>query len=88
MPPRPTSGDNLAAARPSVEQNESGINLLVHANLFDYRELEIAKALARNPVSNLEIDLPKHYAPNHLVPEGEMRVLRVKARKSYQRKLS
>jgi len=59
LPPCATSGDDLAAARPSVQHDEAGINL--HANLVDYSELEIAKALARQSV---EISLPKHYAPN------------------------
>ena len=39
----------------------------LHANLVDHTELEIAKAFARHSV---EIGLPKHYAPNHVVPEG------------------
>jgi len=47
---------------PSVQHDEAGINL--HANLVDYTELEIAKALARHSV---EIGLSKHYAPNHVV---------------------
>ena len=74
LPPRATFGD--AAARPSVQYNEAGIDL--HANLVDYTELEIAKALARHSV---EIGLPKHYAPNHVVPEGKMRVVGLKAKK-------
>ena len=70
LPPRATSGDDSAAARPSVQHDEAGIDL--HANLVDYTELEIAKALARHSV---EIGLPKHYAPHHVVPEGKMRVV-------------
>jgi len=54
-PPRATSGDDSAAVRPSVQHDEAGIDL--HANLVDYTELEIAKALARQFV---EIGLPKH----------------------------
>ena len=71
-----TSGDELAAAHPSVQHDEAGINLC--ANLADYSELKIAKALARHSV---EIGLPKHYAPNHLVLEGKMHVVGVKAKK-------
>ena len=62
--------------RPSVQHDEAGINL--HANLVDYSRLEIAKALARHSV---EISLPKHYAPNHVVPEGKMRVVGIKAKR-------
>ena len=80
LPPRATSGDDSAAARPSVQHDEAGIDL--HANLVDYTELEIAKALARHSV---EIGLPNHYAPNQLftvrVPEGNMRVVGVKTKK-------
>ena len=76
FPPRATSGNDSAAARPSVQHDEAGIGL--HANLVDYTELEIAKALARHSV---EIGLPKHHAPNHLVPEGKMRVVGIKAKK-------
>jgi len=76
LPPRATSGDTSAAARPSVQHSEAGIDL--HANLVDYMELEIAKALARHSV---EIGLPKHYAPNHVVPEGNMCVVEIKAKK-------
>jgi len=76
LPPRATSGDDSAAARPSVQHDEAGIGQ--HANLVDYTELEIAKALARHSV---EIGLPKHYAPNHVVPEGKMRVVGIKAKK-------
>ena len=65
LPPRATSVDDLAAARPSVQHDEAGMDL--HANLVDYTELEIAKALARHSV---EIGLPKHYTPNHVVPEA------------------
>jgi len=50
----------------------------LHANLANYSELEIAKVLARHSV---EIGPPKHYAPNHLVLEGKMRVVGVKAKK-------
>ena len=32
------------------------------------------------------IDLPKHYAPNHLIPEGKMRVVAVKAKKISSKK--
>ena len=76
LPSRATSGDDSAAARPSVQHDEASIGLL--ANLVDYTELEIAKALARHSV---EIGLPKHYAPNHVVPEGKMRVVGIKAKK-------
>ena len=75
LPPRDTFGDDSAAARPSVQHDEAGIDL--HANLVDYGELEIAKALARHLV---EIGLPKHYAPNHVVLEGKMRVVGIKAK--------
>ena len=77
FPPRANSGNDSAAARPSVQHDEAGNNL--HANLVDYSELEIAKALARHSV---EIGLPKHYAPNHVVPEGKMRVIGIKAKKN------
>ena len=76
LPLRATSGDDSAAARPSAQHDGVGINL--HANLVDYTKLEIAKALARRSV---EIGLPKHYAPNHVVPEGKMRVVGMKAKK-------
>jgi len=76
LPPRATSDDDLAAARPSVQHDAAGIDL--HANFVDYSEVEIAKALARHSV---EIGLPKHYAPNHVVPEGKMRVVGIKAKK-------
>ena len=76
LPPRATFGNDSAAARPSVQHDEAGIGL--HANLVDYTELEIAKALARHSV---EIGLSKHYAPNHVVPEGKMRVVGIKAKK-------
>ena len=75
LPPRATSGDDSAAARPSVQHDEAGIDL--HANL-DYTKLEITKALARHSV---EIGLPKHYAPNHVVPEGNMHVVGIKSKK-------
>jgi len=67
LPPRATSGDDSAAARPSIQHDEAGIDL--HANLVDYTELKIAKALARHSV---EIGLPKHYDPNHVVPKGNL----------------
>jgi len=58
---RAPSVDDVAAARHFfVEYDDDGIDL--HANLANYSELEIAKALARHFV---EIGLPKHYAPNH-----------------------
>jgi len=76
LPSRATSGDDSATARPSVQHDEAGIDL--HANLVDYTELEIAKALARHSV---EMGLPKHYAPNHVVPEGKMHVVGIKAKK-------
>jgi len=76
LPPRTTSGDDSAAVRPSVQHDEAVIDL--HANLVDYTELEIAKALACHSV---EIGLPKHYAPNHVVQEGKMRVVGIKAKK-------
>ena len=76
LPPRATSGDTSAAAHPSVQHEEAYIDL--HANLVDYTELEIAKALACHSV---EIGLPKYYAPNHVVPEGSMRVVGIKAKK-------
>ena len=76
LPPRATSVNTGSVAPPSVEYDESDFDN--HANLADYTELEIAKALARHSV---EIGLPKHYATNHLVPEGKMRVVAVKAQK-------
>jgi len=54
LPPCATSGDDLAAARPSIQHDEASIDL--HANLVDYSELKIAKALARHSV---EIGPPK-----------------------------
>jgi len=72
LPPRATSGNDLAAARPSGQHDEAGIDL--HANLIDYNELEIAKALARHSV---EIGI----APNHVVPEGKMRIVGIMAKK-------
>jgi len=75
LPPRATSVDTSAAARPSAQHDGAGINL--HANLVDYTELEIAKALACHSV---EIGLSKHYAPNHVVLEGNMRVIGIKAK--------
>jgi len=79
LPSRATSGDDSAAARPFVPHDEAGIDL--HANLHDYTELEIAKALARHSV---EIGLPKHYAQNHVVQEG----IESSPRKSHRQKLS
>jgi len=76
LPPCATSDNDPATARPSVQHDEAGIDL--HANLVDYSELEIARALARHSV---EIGLPKHYALNHVVPEGKMRVVGIKAKK-------
>jgi len=76
LPPCATSCDDLAAVRLSVQHDEAGIDL--HANLVDYTELNIAKALARHSV---EIGLPKHYALNNVVPEGKMRVVGIKAKK-------
>jgi len=76
LPSRASSGDDSATARPSVQHDEAGINL--HANLVNCTELEIAKALARHSV---EIGLPKHYALNHVVLEGKMRVVGIKAKK-------
>jgi len=76
LSPRASSGDDSAAARPSFQHDEVGIDL--QANLVDYTELEIAKALARHSV---EMGLPKHHAPNHLVSEGKMRVVGIKAKK-------
>jgi len=52
--------------------------LATNNNLVDYSKLEIAKVLARHSV---EIGLPKHYAPNHVVPEGKIRVVGIKAKK-------
>jgi len=76
LPPRATSGNASAAARPAVQHNEAGINL--HTSLVDYTKLEIAKALARHSV---EVGLPKHYAKNHVVLESKMRVVGIKAKK-------
>jgi len=76
LPPRATSGDDSAAVRPSVQHDEAGIDL--HTNIVDNTQLEIAKALVRHSV---EIGLPKHYAPNHVVLEGKMRVIGIKAKK-------
>jgi len=81
LPPHTTSGNDLAFARPSVENDEAGTDL--HANLADYSELKIAKALAPHSV---EIGLPKLYAPTYLVPEGKMRVVDVKAKKISSKK--
>jgi len=77
---------NFAATRCapfSSTHRSCGINL--HANLVDYSELEITKVLARRSV---EIGLPKHYTPDHVVPKGKMRVFGIKAKKSHRRKLS
>ena len=73
---RASSGDDSAAVRPSLQHDEAGIDL--HANLVDYTEFEIAKALARHSV---EIGLPKYYAPYHVVLDGKMRVVGIKAKK-------
>ena len=81
LPPSDTSSADIAASRPSVVYDEHGIDL--RANLADYSELTIAKALARHSIM---IDLPKHYAPNHLIPEGKMRVVAVKAKKISSKK--
>ena len=83
LPPRATSGDDLVASRPAVEHDEAGINL--HANLVDDSKLEFAKALARHSV---EIGMPKHYAPNHVVTEARCTSLESRPRKSHRRKLS
>jgi len=79
LPPR-ASGDDIVAARPFDAYDKDGID--IHANLADYSELEIAKALARHSV---EIGLPKHYAPRH-TSEGKMRVAGIKARKFTSKK--
>jgi len=76
LPPRATSSDDSVAARPPVQHDEAGIDL--HANLVDYSNLEIARALARHSV---EIGLSTHYAPKHVVQDGEMRVVGIKAKK-------
>jgi len=76
LPSCATSGDDSAAARPSIQHDE--VSIYLHANLVDYSELKIAKALARHSV---EIGPPKQYAPNHVVPEGKMRVVGIKAKK-------
>ena len=76
LPPHATSGNDSATTRPFIQHNEDGIYL--HANLVHYSELEIAKALARHSV---EIGLPKHCVLNHVVPEGKMRVVGIKAKK-------
>jgi len=73
LPPRISSGDDLAAARPSIEHDRASIymqTLPITANLRSQKHLQVI----------LEIGLPKHYAPNHLVPEGKMHVVGVKAR--------
>jgi len=72
LPPRATSSDDSVAARPPVQHDEAGIDL--HANLVDYSNLEIAKALARHSVE-------MHYAPKHVVQDGKMRVVGIKAKK-------
>jgi len=76
LPLRATSGDDSAAARPSVQHDGSCIDL--QANLVDWTKLEIAKVLARHSV---EIGLPEHYTPNYVAPEGKMRVVGIKANK-------
>jgi len=76
LPPRATSGDDLATARSSVQHDAASIDL--HANLVDYFKLEISKALARRSV---EIGMPKHYTPKHVVPEDKMCVIGIKAKK-------
>jgi len=65
----------FATVRHAVERNDAGFDL--HANLVDYGELETAKALARHFV---EICWPKHYAPDNVVPEGSLCIVRDKAR--------
>jgi hypothetical protein len=55
----------------------------LHAKLADYSKIEIAKALAHHSV---KIGLPKHYSLNHLIPEGKMRVVEVKAKKISSKK--
>ena len=55
----------------------------LHAKLADYSKIEIAKALARHSV---EIGLQKHYSLNHLIPEGNMRVVEVKVKKISSKK--
>jgi len=76
LPPRATSGDDSAVTCPSVQHNEASIDL--HANLVDYTELEITKALARHSV---EIGLPKYYALNHVAQEDRMCVVGIKTKK-------
>ena len=77
LPQRATSVDDSATARPSIQHDEVRINLF--ANLINYTELEIAKALARHSV---EKSLPKYYAPNHVVLEGKMYdIVEIKAKK-------
>jgi len=76
LPLHATSGDTSAAARPSIQHDEAGVDL--HANLLDYTVIETAKVLARHSV---EICLPKHYASNHVVLEGKMCVVGIKAKK-------
>ena len=81
LPPRATIGD--AAARPSVQYDEAGIDL--HANLVDYTELEIAKALARHSV---EIG---HQSTTHLITwyqRERCALLDSMPRKSHRQKLS
>jgi len=76
LPPRATSADDLASARPSVQHDEASIDL--HANLVDYTELEITKALARHSV---DIGLPKYYAQNHVAQEERICVVGIKTKK-------
>jgi len=77
---RATSDDDLAAARPAVEHDEAVASI--------YTQTLPITANSRSQKHLHEIGLPKHYAPNHLVPEGKMRVVGVKAKKSHRRKLS
>jgi len=58
--------------------NTMKLALIYTLTLFITEKLEIAKALACHSV---EINLPKHYAPNREVPEGKMRVVGIKAKK-------
>jgi len=74
--PCTTSDDDLAAARPSIQHDEAGID--PHTNHADYSELEIIKAPSRHSV---KIGLPKHYALNDVDPEGMMCVIGIKAKK-------
>ena len=71
----PLETPRILQTRDEVERDDAGIN--PHANLANYDELEIAKALARHPV---KISLLRRYAPDNMVPEGKMRVDAVRAR--------